>query len=215
MESRLSHASSVGNTPPPLTTRGGGAAFAIVGYATAILRKSGVGGYVISMDHDEMKDAFLRAYDAHGDEIFRFCVMKVTNRELAQDLTQEVFMRFWQQQQRGAVLKNERAFLYTLARNLIIDWYRKKKESSLDAIREQGVDFSGDDHRRIEQDAQMNEVLAVVGQLDEQARDAILLRYVEGFTPKEIAEITGETANAVSVRINRAIKKVQAILDVT
>ena len=109
-------------------------------------------------------------------------------------------------------MKNDRAYLYTLARNLVIDWYRKKKESSLDALTEQGIDFGNDDHKSIQRSAELNEVLSVINQLDEDAREALLLRYVEGFTPKEIAAISGESANAVSVRINRAIKKVQHLI---
>ena len=164
------------------------------------------------MDHTELKADFLRTYDAYSGDIFRFCSMKVTNRELAQDLTQEVFMRYWQTIREGEKMKNERAYLYTLARNLVIDWYRKKKESSLDVLTDQGIDFGNEDHRKIEESAQMNEVLKVIEQLDDDAREALLLRFVEGFTPKEIASMSGESANAVSVRINRAIKKVQGLI---
>jgi len=167
------------------------------------------------MDQTELKADFLRTYDTYANDIYRFCAVKVTNRELAQDLTQEVFMRFWQTVRDGEKLRNERAYLYTLARNLIIDWYRKKKESSLDVLTDQGIDFGNDDHKKIEESAQMREVLEVINQLDDDAREALLLRYVEGFTPKEIAAMSGETANAVSVRINRAIKKVQGLIQAT
>jgi RNA polymerase sigma-70 factor (ECF subfamily) len=167
------------------------------------------------MDQTELKADFLRAYDQYADDIYRFCVLKVTNRELAQDLTQEVFMRYWQTMRDGEKMKNGRAYLYTIARNLIIDWYRKKKESSLDALTELGLDFGDDAHAKIEQSAQVREVLEVIRQLDDDARDALLLRYVEGFTPKEIAAMSGESANAVSVRINRAIKKVQNLIHAT
>jgi len=186
--------------------------FAIVGHASGYTSKSGRGALVITMDQSTLKAGFLRAYDTYADDIYRFCAMKVSNRELAEDLTQEVFMRYWQTVRDGEKLKNDRAYLYTLARNLIIDWYRKKKESSLDALTEQGIDFGTEDHKKIEQSAEVKEVLAVIGQLDDDARDALLLRFVEGFTPKEIAAISGESANAVSVRINRAIKKVQALI---
>lgn len=165
------------------------------------------------MDHQlALKEDFLRTYDAYGDDIYRFCAVKVSNAELAQDLTQEVFMRYWQAVRDGKDLRNERAYLYTLARNLVIDWYRKKKESSLDQLTEQGIDFANDSHLAIEQGAQVNEILAVVNRLDDAARDVLVLRFVEGLTPREIAEITGESANAISVRINRAIKKVQTYI---
>jgi RNA polymerase sigma-70 factor (ECF subfamily) len=161
------------------------------------------------MDQDAAKAYFLETYDAHADEIFRFCVMKVSNKEKAQDLTQETFMRFWQAIRTGETIRQDRAFLYTLARNLVIDWYRKKKETSLDAIQEEGVDFMGEGRADVERTAEMNEVLAVINDLDEKSRDVILLRYVEGWTPQEIGDLHGESANAVSVRLNRAIKKVQ------
>jgi RNA polymerase sigma factor (sigma-70 family) len=58
----------------------------------------------------------------------------------------------------------------------------------------------------------MDEALRAVGALDDPSREALLMRYVEGLSPKEIAELTGESANAVSVRLNRAIKKVRTLL---
>ena len=164
------------------------------------------------MDQDELQERFLKTYDAYADDIFRFCASKVSSSELAQDLTQDVFMRFWQTLRDGELLRNERALLYTMARNLVIDWYRKKKASSLDSLQEQGVDFANDDHQKILENAQVREALEVIDKLDEPSREALRLRYVDGFSPREIAAITGESANVISVRINRAIKKVQELI---
>jgi RNA polymerase sigma-70 factor, ECF subfamily len=161
------------------------------------------------MDHEDAKSYFLETYDAYGSDIYRFCLLKVSRREVAEDLAQEVFMRFWQQLRDGTELRNPRALLYTMARNLVIDWYRKKKEVSLDVLHEQGVDFSGEDFRAITRDAEHQEVLRVINTLDGPSRDALILRFVDGLTPRDIAEMSGETANAISVRINRAIKKVR------
>ncbi len=164
------------------------------------------------MDHDSMKTQFLSAYDVYGDAIFRFCVLKVSNRELAQDLSQEVFMRYWQSLRKGEEFQNERAYLYTLARNLVIEWYRKKKETSLDALSEAGVEFKGDTSKSITDSAEAREVMGVINELEEADREVLVLRFVEGFSPKEIAELSDETANTISVRIHRALKKVQELL---
>lgn len=161
------------------------------------------------MDQDEAKDYFLQSYDTYADAIFRFTLMKVSDREKAQDITQEVFLRFWQKLRDGAVLRNDRALLYAIARNLVIDWYRKKKETSLDALTEEGFEARGTDEVPILQNAMNEEVLRVIHTLDESSRETLLLRFVEGFSPAEIALLHGETANAVSVRINRALKKVR------
>jgi RNA polymerase sigma-70 factor, ECF subfamily len=167
------------------------------------------------MDHDELHEQFLSVYDQYGDDIFRFCAMKISSRETAQDITQEVFMRFWQQIRTGTDVKNERALLYTIARNLIIDWYRRRKEQSLDAMTDGGFEFASDDHGSIADKAQLREVLDTIKELDEPSREALTLRFVEGFSPREIAALSGESANAVSVRINRAVKKVQHRLRIT
>ncbi|MBU1292906.1 RNA polymerase sigma factor [Patescibacteria group bacterium] len=164
------------------------------------------------MDQEDSKAYFLQIYDTYVSDIYRFCVLKVSSSELAEDLTQEVFTRFWQAIREGTHMRSERALLYTIARNLVIDWYRKKKEQSLDVLSEQGFEFKGDDATDIEDSAQVKEALSVIRQLDDVSREAVLMRYVEGLSPQDIAGITGDTANAVSVRINRAMKKVRAIM---
>lgn len=161
------------------------------------------------MDQEQAKEYFMNVYDQYADAIFRFCALKVSRREVAEDITQETFTRFWQSLRSGQEMRNDRALLYTIARNLVIDWYRKKKESSLDALQEQGIDFAGSEHTRITEFAEAAEVLAIIEELDEPAREALLLRYVEGLSPSDIASMTGESPNVISVRINRAIKKVQ------
>jgi RNA polymerase sigma-70 factor (ECF subfamily) len=162
------------------------------------------------MDQDDTKAYFLQIHDTYANDIYRFCLMKVSSRELAQDLTQEVFMRFWQALREGTKMRSERALLYTMARNLVIDWYRKKKEASLDAMSEQGTDFMGEDRKDIEQGAEVREALEAISELDDPSREALTLRYVDGLSPSDIARLSGESANAVSVRINRALKKVRA-----
>lgn len=161
------------------------------------------------MDQAELKALFLAAYDAYADELFRFCLMKVSDRERAEDLVQDVYTRFWQVLRNGTRPDNTRAFLYTIARNRVIDWYRKKKEGSLDQLQEAGIDFAGSGIAEITDNAEMQQVLTVINELDEPSRDVLLLRYMEGWTPSEIAELNNESANAVSVRLNRALKKVR------
>lgn len=164
------------------------------------------------MDQDDSKAYFLHIYDTYANDIYRFCYLKVSRREVAEDLTQEVFMRFWQALREGTVMRSDRALLYTMARNLVIDWYRKKKESSLDALTDEGIEFVGSNRKDVELGAEVQEALAAIHQLDEPSREAVLLRYVEGFSPRDIAELTGESANVVSVRLNRALKKVRTLM---
>jgi RNA polymerase sigma-70 factor (ECF subfamily) len=156
-----------------------------------------------------MKETFLQAFDEYGDAIFRFCMVKTGNKELSEDLTQEAFMRYWQALRDGKEMSNTRSYLYTIARNLVIDWYRKAKEQSLDMKQEAGYDPHDEKSFDAEFYAEHQEVLGAIEELDEKDKDILLLRYVEDLPPKDIANILHTTTNIVSVRINRAMKRLQ------
>ncbi|MDO8537101.1 MAG: sigma-70 family RNA polymerase sigma factor, partial [bacterium] len=87
-----------------------------------------------------------------------------------------------------------------------IDETRKKKEESLDVLLEAGFDVVGDKNSSSEDKAVFNEVLSTINSLPEDERDILIMRFVDGLDPKDIAEILDITANAASVRINRAMK---------
>lgn len=161
------------------------------------------------MDQDTLTARFIEAYDQYANELYRFCLFKVSDSDRAQDLVQDTFTRYWQALRKNPDIAHPRALLFTIARNRVTDWYRKKKEASLDELQEAGVEFAGLTGLDIEKSAQYAEILKAVDELDEPSREAVILRYAEGWTPAEIALLNDESANAVSVRLNRAIKKLQ------
>ncbi|MDZ4284336.1 MAG: RNA polymerase sigma factor, partial [Patescibacteria group bacterium] len=159
------------------------------------------------------KQLFLESFDLYSDAIYRFCVVKTSNTELAKDLTQETFTRYWQTLRNKRSMQNPRAFLYTIAQHLVIDWYRKKKSLSLDALKETRYEPQETGTMTAESRAQYEEIRSVIDQLPEDQQLVLILRYVEGLGPKDIAEMLAVSANVVSVRIDRALKKVRAILN--
>lgn len=156
----------------------------------------------------DIHDEFLAAYDAFADAIFRHCYMRVSDRDRAKDLMQETFTRAWKYIAEGKTVDNVRAFLYRVANNLIVDESRKKKGVSLDQLSEVGFDPKdpnmGSDAVEAKMDAER--ILAFVERVASPYREALVMRYVDGFSVKEIADILGETANTVSVRIHRGVK---------
>ncbi len=161
----------------------------------------------------ETKAYFLKVYDEYSEAIYRFCAIKTSDPELSHDMAQEVFMRFWDTMQNKTHIEFPRALLYTIARNVVIDWYRKHKSVSLDELEEGGYEPSDTSHTEIERDAEHARVLAVLHQLSPKNREIIALRFVEGLPPREIAEIMNENTNVISVRINHALKELRALLD--
>ena len=163
----------------------------------------------------EEEKEFLAAYDEHSSSLFRFLTMKIADREVARDLTQETFTRAWDFRQNGGVIREWKPFLFRTAYNLVVDVYRKKRAVSLDhLVDDQGFAVSDDsaDEKRTVARAEMSRVRKGIDQLDETYRDIILLRYTEDLPPKEIARITGLSENVVSVRIHRGIEKLKVIL---
>lgn len=159
------------------------------------------------MNQEALEKEFTAAFDEYGDAIFRFCVLKVSNTELAEDMTQETFTRLWTYLRDGKDIQNTRALLYTIAGNLAKDWYKKKKSESLDARMDIGHE-PGEAGTQM-QNALLHEVLDAIHDMDDIDKEVLLLRYVEGLEPKDIAEMLEETANVVSVRLNRAMKRLQ------
>jgi RNA polymerase sigma-70 factor (ECF subfamily) len=163
-------------------------------------------------DNTALEQEFLAAYEEYSDAIFRHCYFRVFERERAKDLMQEVFMRAWEYLGKGEKVLNMRAFLYRIANNLIIDESRKKREASLDKLQEEGFDPGIDEkdmmHNRIEH----SRVVGTMKNLDDHYRDILVMRYMNGLSPSEIAEVTGESANTVSVRIYRGLKQLRGML---
>ncbi|MFZ2523584.1 MAG: RNA polymerase sigma factor [Minisyncoccia bacterium] len=166
------------------------------------------------MNLDKYKKRFETVYFNESDAIFRYCFFRVSNREVCTDLVQEIFMRYWDTLVSDKEVNNDRAFLFTISRNLIIDYYRKKKSVSLDSILEETGDASiviMDDKNDPKISAEGRFVLEKIDELASQDRQVVYLRFVEGMRPIEIAEVLQVSANVVSVRLNRALDKLREI----
>lgn len=160
----------------------------------------------------DFEKQFLDIYKQNTDAIFRYCLLRVSDRELAKDIAQDTFMKVWQYAAKGEKIANLRAFLFTTARNLIIDYYRRKRATSLDNMMEQGFDVGVDATQSLADKFDGEKALALLGSIPEKYRDAIYLQYVEGLSVKEIAEVTLETENNISVRIHRGLQKLRSVL---
>jgi RNA polymerase sigma-70 factor (ECF subfamily) len=161
---------------------------------------------------DNLEQAFTEAYEAYADAIFRHCYFNGGNRELALEYMQEAFMKTWEYLSEGKSIENVRAFLYRTATNLMINASRKKKEVSLDELQEKGFDPGVTEDWQNRDTVAESKVVETLKKVDESYRQVLVLRYVEGLSPVEIAEVLGETANVISVRIYRGLKQLRAFM---
>ncbi len=158
-----------------------------------------------------LQKIFEKAYAENTDGLFRFVLYRVSDKEQAMDIVEDTYLRFWQTLQKEEV-KEPRALLYRIARNLVIDWYKKKKSIPIKTFagenledREVYMDMFKGDLIGVDLLLEARMVKEMIATLEPIYREAVYLRFVEELHPREIAAILGESTNVVSVRINRGI----------
>jgi len=168
------------------------------------------------MDLNSYHEHFIRIYDEHADTLYRHAVYRVSRHEDALDLVQDTFTKTWEYINQGNEISNLKSFLYSVLNNKIIDFYRKKKSHSLDDLSEKGFNPSESDSvEKMSVSAEIKQIVKMLDRLPENYRDVVVMRYIDDLPPKEIAKITGEKENTVSVRLNRAVEKMKKILEIS
>ncbi len=163
----------------------------------------------MNSNNNTFEDTFLNWYNQYSDNIFRFCYVKTSKRDVALDLTQESFTKFWEYITNGNEVTEPKALLYRIATNLVIDYYRKKKSDSLDALTVAGFDVVLEENQSVETQFEIKQLHQKISQLPDKYKDILLMRYVDDLSVKEIAEVYDEHENTISVRIHRAVEKLK------
>ncbi|MCR5718662.1 MAG: RNA polymerase sigma factor [Oscillospiraceae bacterium] len=135
----------------------------------------------------------------HYDKIFKYCSSRISSRETAEDITQETFLRFLEHPEYQG--KHALQYLYTIARNLCVDTYRKQPEEELP---EEIPDTHSGESEWIDRIA----LRTVLDRLPPEDREIIVLRYVSELSVADIARIHGVSWFVM----NRRIKSVLAEL---
>ena len=159
------------------------------------------------------KTAFGEIYKLYFQKIYRYCRINVYQDEIAQDICQETFVRAWKALPKFS-FTNEgtlQAFLFRIARNLIIDLSRKKKEISLKEYHE--IEAHDDISDQIDKEDEIAKVKKALAKLDELDRQIIVLRYFEELSHTEVARIVNIKEGALRVRTMRLLKKIKEMVD--
>lgn len=158
------------------------------------------------------KQKFTESYNEYSDAIFRFCFFKISDREKATDFVSETFTRTWQYLLSGNEIENMKTFLYTTARHIIIDEYRKKKSVSLDDLLEQGMEPYIEIEEAIFTSFEVERVMECMKKLPENYSTILTMRYVNDLSVKDISLVLNETENVISVRIHRGLAKLRKLI---
>lgn len=146
------------------------------------------------------KRKFLKLYKQLKEPIYRFVYFKVSRREIAEDLASEVFLKSWNYCKDNKV-ENSRALFYKIARNTIINYYKKHKPLSLEPDFDIGTE-----------DKNLLDIQKAISKLSENYREIVSLYYIEGFSHKEIAEILNKSESNIKTTAHRGLKKLKELV---
>ena len=132
-------------------------------------------------------------------------------------MTSEVFLKAWQYiTDREEAIENLRSLLYKIARNLVVDFYRRRTQTEL--VADQAVLVQIQDNRQqnllaqLDSEAEIQNLEIVLRRLKDEYREVIILRYLEELSIPEIATVLSKSKGSVRVLIHRALKVVKEII---
>lgn len=162
-------------------------------------------------------ERFGELYDKHVEKVYRYIYRRVSDRQTAEDLTSITFTK---------AIKNLPGYkwngnpfvcwLYRIARNNLIDWYRKQNRTKVVSIDDQynspALRTDATQKDQLSQKEVQEEITRALELLDESDREIITLKYFEELSNKEIAQVMNLSANHVGVKLFRALKKLRTSL---
>jgi RNA polymerase sigma-70 factor (ECF subfamily) len=156
--------------------------------------------------------------DTYAKRIYNMALRFSGNREEAQDLTQEVFVKLWHSLPRYDFHKDFTAWLLVIARNQLIDEYRKRRQEKslrqdLDG-REVSLPSPDDPEASLARSEARVLLEAGLARLSPDMRLTLILRELEGRSYEEMAQVLGLPLGTVKSRVNRArIQLAEALRD--
>jgi RNA polymerase sigma-70 factor (ECF subfamily) len=164
----------------------------------------------------ELLDRLIEQYQYR---LFRYLLYVTGNRERAEDFFQETWIRVLERGHQYDGKSKFEAWLFSIARHLVIDWQRQKKTQSLDGLTnpEEGapMEFAGDDpsplHLLLTQESE-GTVHASLGELPAIYREVLLLRFQEELGLAEISVVLGAPISTVKSRLYRGLEDLRVLL---
>lgn len=141
------------------------------------------------------------------EKLLRYCLMLTGNRELAEDVVQETYLRFWKAKDYRDTGK-ELAYLTVIARNLCMDEFRRPRTEDLEDCGELPADPAREPEAQIDRLAVEDALARLPGDL----RELLVLRYVEELSVTDIGKVLGLSRFAVHRRLKEGLAQMKELL---
>ncbi len=157
---------------------------------------------------EKTKKRFEDIYSSYVEQVYRFLYLKLGSRDDAEDLTSKTFVRVWDTVQREnpeSGMRNPRAYVYKVARNLLIDYYRSKREATVSTDDVVIPDQSQTIHQKAEIDSEIEQVRFALNKLNEDYQNVIIWYYLNELSIQEVADLMDKSETSVRVTVHRAV----------
>lgn len=170
-------------------------------------------GILMHLAKDGDPDAFGQLYTLYFTPVFRYIYARVSNKDDANDLAQVVFLKAYQSITRfHDQNKPPLAYFFTISRNSVIDYWRKKKDIPFSDIENTIIglpDTAQSPHDAAEKKSMAQTIHQTLLQLTDEQQEVIVMRFINEMSNKEIAELLGKTEEAIRQLQCRAIKSLR------
>ncbi len=157
---------------------------------------------------------FAELYEAHVDRIHAHVRARLGDPDLAEDLTAQTFLRAWQSIDRYRPIPGRPflAWLFTIANNLVIDHYRRRRREVIGVMVEPRDSGANDpEHRALTADLR-DEIRRAITRLKPEHQLIVALRLIDGLDYHQISEITGRSPGALRVILCRSLGTMRDVL---
>ncbi len=157
--------------------------------------------------------AFAEIYELYQPAVFRYVYYRVADVATAEDLTSTVFTRLVEKidsyRHRGRPLL---AWIYTIARNAVLDHHRRTSRSKLVPLDERLLDDSSDVELAVQRRLTKGRLAAAMSELTEDQRQVVMLRFIEGMSCKEVGRMLDKSTGAIKALQHRGLAALARIL---
>lgn len=163
------------------------------------------------------KTAFGELYDWYVKKIYRFIYFKVNNKEEAEDMTSEVFLKTWNYliEYKEKEIDSFSGLIYRISRNAVVDYYRQRAKKMEVQLNDEILISDEKGQLKVEVDYEIEKLLIVIKKLKQDYQEVLMFKYVEELSVSEIAEILERSQISVRVTLHRAMKKLKEMINTT
>ncbi|MBX3242672.1 MAG: RNA polymerase sigma-70 factor [Chitinophagaceae bacterium] len=171
--------------------------------------------YLLNLAAGGDRDAFRMLYDLHRDKLYFYALRLTESKQLAEDVLQEVFIRIWLDKERLHEIRSLDAWLFTLAKNKIINGFRRlsKEHSILSEINKDLPHFSDSTTQSVDYNEMKRALQSAIEQLPPQQKIIYRLRREQGLKNDEIALQLNISPLTVKKHISQASRALRSLVE--